>query len=253
MPYLNLDLDFFSHPKTVRLVGLLGRDAEVLPIRLWCYCGRHHCVSGRLSGYSPQEVESAVGWWGKSGEMVAAMLKVGFIEQVADGYQVHDWSEHAGHLAAFKKRAKSAARKRWRSIATSNAKRDIKDAPNLPNLPNLPNQEKEKRSTRGANPAVRSVIETFSLECVAKRGYQPAIAGGKDGAVVKRFLGRHSEEQARELIAWFLGSPKCADLGASIATCFSAHTINLWQESQARAKSLTTKDYYAGVAPDGTF
>lgn len=111
MPSLNLDLTYFSHPKTRRLVGLLGKGSEVLPIQLWCYCGMHHAESGRLAGYSTQEIEAICAWWGKGGEMVAAMLKVGFIEALGGedgGYQVHDWTDHAGHLAVYQERAKAA-------------------------------------------------------------------------------------------------------------------------------------------------
>lgn len=144
MPYLNLDLDYFSHPKTRRLAGLIGRNSEVLPLRLWCYCGKHHCVDGRLSGYGPQEVESIVGWWGKSGAMVESMLKVGLLRELDDGYEVVDFVEHNGHLSAFKQKAKNAAIKRWSahsddfSNATSNAKTTSKQCPNHTNLTTLP-------------------------------------------------------------------------------------------------------------------
>lgn len=133
MSYLNLSLDYFSHPKTMRLAGLLGRNAEVLPIRLWCYCGKHHCVDGKLSGYGPHEVEAVVGWWGKSGGMVEAMIKVGYLEEKDDGFIVTDWLDHNGHLAAFKSRAKKAAKERWgigSSEQLSNAKDDSKQCPN---------------------------------------------------------------------------------------------------------------------------
>ncbi len=79
MPDLNLDLNYFDHPKTKRLIGLLGRGAEVIPIRLWCVCGRLHAESGRLTDYTAQEIESTVEWWGKEGEAEAALLKLNFI------------------------------------------------------------------------------------------------------------------------------------------------------------------------------
>lgn len=135
MPYLNLDLDYFTHPKTTRLKGLLGKGAAELPIRLWAYCGKYHSETGTLDGYSPAEIESIVNWQGETGKMVDAMVQVNFLEKNANGYTIHDWKEHAGHLAAFKKRAKSAAYKRWKSYATSNAssnrKHKITNAPNL--------------------------------------------------------------------------------------------------------------------------
>lgn len=135
MPSLNLDLDFFDHPKVKRLIGLLGKGSEVLPIRLWAYCGKYHCDSGRLTEISAQEIESIMCWWGTSGVAVEALVKVGFLEVVPEGgYQVHDWLEHEGHLVAYKKKARAAALKRWEkvnsnvclehspSIASSNAK-----------------------------------------------------------------------------------------------------------------------------------
>lgn len=154
MAYLNLDLQYFSHPKTVRLVGILGESAALLPLKIWCYVGQFHCDNGHLEGYSIQEIESIAGWKGESGMMIDAMLKDGIslLEKIDGGYKVHDWLEHAGHLKAFKKRAKTAAKKRWNSYATSIAKRNLKHAPNLPNLPNLPNQDKKKKSPTHAMP-----------------------------------------------------------------------------------------------------
>lgn len=113
MPSLNLDLDYFDHPKTRRLIGLLGRGSEVLPVRLWCYCGKYHAGDGSLAGYSAQEIESIVGWWGKAGEMVQAFVALGFLEEGPGGPVVHDWKEHAGHLAVYKEKARHAARVRW--------------------------------------------------------------------------------------------------------------------------------------------
>lgn len=156
MPYLNLDLDYFTHPKTIRLIGLLGRGAAELPIRLWSYCGKYHCESGNLAGHSAQEIEALVGWWGGSGKMVEAMIAVGFLKKTDGGFKIHDWLDHAGHLSAFKKRAKTAAKAKWKAYASSSAssiaKKKIKQCP-LPTLPDhtLPNQQdqtkkKEKRA-----------------------------------------------------------------------------------------------------------
>lgn len=148
MAYLNLDLDYFTHPKTVRLVGLLGPEAVCLPIKLWCYVAKHHCEQGLLVAYSKQEVESVIGWTGESGQCVDAMVKIGLLDEIQNGYAVHDWLEHAGHLVVFKKRAKSAAKKRWKKYASSIAKRKITNTPNhtIPNLtiPNHTNRDSMK-------------------------------------------------------------------------------------------------------------
>ena len=124
MPNLNLDIEYFDHVKTVRLVGLLGKGSEVLPLKLWCRAAKHHAGTGRLTDYSAQEIESLVGWWGNTGHMVEAMVKVGFLEQVNGSYEIHGWKEKQGHIVAYKERAKNAAEPRWglrRENATSNA------------------------------------------------------------------------------------------------------------------------------------
>lgn len=140
MPHLNLDLGYFSNRKVKRLIGLLGRGAEVLPIRLWCYCGMHHAESGGLTDYTPQEIESIAEWWGKPGEMVSAMVRVGLLEKLkSGGFAIHDWTETQGHLGAFQRRAKAAAAARWgrassnaTSNASSNARSVDEQSPNQP-------------------------------------------------------------------------------------------------------------------------
>lgn len=129
MPALNLDLNYFDHPKTKRLIGLLGPGAETYPIRLWVYCGKYHHKDGDLSSYTDGEVEAVSGWTGHPGRMLQAMLTVGFLERSESGLRVHDWQDHAGHFAAYHERAKMAAKQRWEghsrasSIASRNAKR----------------------------------------------------------------------------------------------------------------------------------
>ena len=133
MASLNVDLNYFDHPKTMRLVARLGPGSDVLPIRLWAYVGRHHPESGSLA-LLESEIEHICGWWGKKGELIAAMIEIGFLKSDGDFFQVNDWHEHSGHLATFKKRAVKAARKRWgvkskSSNASSIAKREPKQSP----------------------------------------------------------------------------------------------------------------------------
>lgn len=133
MPYLNIDLDYFEHPKTRRLVGILGRGAEMLPIKLWAFCGKFHYASGEMDGYSAGEIEAIAGWWGQEGQMIEAMVKVGFLDVDSTGeiYRMHNWEDHQGHIVSLKRRAKDAAQKRWGRIknASSNA---TGNAPSIP-------------------------------------------------------------------------------------------------------------------------
>lgn len=115
MPSLNLNLNYFDHMKTIRLVARLGPGAAELPIRLWAWVGNHQPESGRLS-LLENELESICHWWGEKGAMVTAFIETGFLKKIDEKnemYEINDWLEHSGHLAVFHKRAKKAARKRW--------------------------------------------------------------------------------------------------------------------------------------------
>lgn len=116
MPFLNLDLDYFEHPKTTQLVGLLGRGSEVYPLRLWVYVGKFHSSDGHLNGYTDAAIEQILRCPDSHGETVAALEKVGFIERTEKGFKVHDWKAHQGHIHALKMRNKKVARNRWNKI-----------------------------------------------------------------------------------------------------------------------------------------
>jgi hypothetical protein len=155
VPYLNLDLDYFEHRKTVRLVGLLGRGAEVLPIKLWRYCGKYHAEDGKLVGYSPEEIEAQVGWWGKPGEAVAAFCdeRVQYLQEITGGFEVVGWLDHQGHLKAFKERARNAANARWgNATGTAPSMPQALDkqcpVPTKPNQPKLPARAREANSSQ---------------------------------------------------------------------------------------------------------
>lgn len=113
MPSLNIDLNFFEHPKLKRLRGLLNPNAEAYLIRLWAHVGKFHPEDGILKNFSKLEIEGIAGWDGEKNKMLEAFLKTGFIEKVGKWYEIHDWREHEGHLLVFKERAKLAAEGRW--------------------------------------------------------------------------------------------------------------------------------------------
>ena len=120
MTYLNLDLDYLDHPKTTRLVAILGRGAELIPIRLWAYIARYHYKDGRLSDYSTEAIEQALKWRGLPGQAVEGLLSVGYLDKTKDGYKAHGWAKHQGHIFSLKMRNKKVARNRWKSIKKHN-------------------------------------------------------------------------------------------------------------------------------------
>jgi hypothetical protein len=159
MACLNLDPGYPTHIKTVRLIALLGHDADVLPMRLWFHCGMHHPETGELEGYTSREIELIIRWRGKRGAAVRALLKTGFLDRSPKGYRVHNWLRHQGHIAVLKRRSLKANEVRWRKIdpvdtavaedgtsssprtKTRNPKRKRRSPPSLPSLPSLPVQQ----------------------------------------------------------------------------------------------------------------
>lgn len=128
MAYLNLDLDYFDHPKVGRLIGQLGRGADMLPVRLWCYCGKYHADTGELIGYSPLEIETAIKWWGQPGRAAEILVSLGFLERCENGFKVHDWDKINGHIGAFRARAQAGAKARWEK-ARADAQAMLKHSP----------------------------------------------------------------------------------------------------------------------------
>lgn len=129
MPFLNLDLDYENHPKTQRLVGLLGSGAEILPIRLWCYAGKYQAKDGKFTDYGKKEIESVLRWWGQSGKAVDALVKCGFLKEIKAGYQIHDWKSHQGHIHMLKMRNKKVAVNRWERIKKEEVSVDTSGIP----------------------------------------------------------------------------------------------------------------------------
>jgi hypothetical protein len=209
MPYLNVDLDYFDHRKTKRLIGLLGRGAEILPLRLWAYCGKFHCEDGRFTGYSEQEIESIASWWGQGGLMLPAMVTADWMACDAVGWLMCAWEEHQGHLAAFKAKAKAMAKTRWdkareeakrldaASIAVSITEKPPKQCPirSVPTDPTVPTEQTEPVARGKGFPvtiddavkqcALVPVPKEFVMQCFSKADSR----GGKDakGIEIARF------------------------------------------------------------------
>jgi hypothetical protein len=157
MPDLNVDIDYFDHPKTKRLVRLLGKGSEVLPLKLWSFTAHYFEKDGRLTGISTQEIESECRWWGPEGEMVQAMLEAVFLERAADGTLiVHDWLEHQGHILAFHERAKKGAQARWAKLRGDASSSASSNAPTKPAKPTRP--------TKPTNPAARGRVGGLASE-----------------------------------------------------------------------------------------
>ena len=202
MSYLNLDTRYFDHPKTRRLIGVLGRGSEVLPLRLWSYAAEYHEADGDLSNYSDADLEKICHWWGKKGKMIEALIQTGFIDRYNGTTKLHNWQEHEGHLSALKQRNRLNAKSRWdkyRSSAAGNAsgtatgtpKECQSDAPNLPNLPNLPSSPVKTedgdatKSPSGNNGKLTDQEKVDVLKLIGVKRREPLLSGDVVAALKK--------------------------------------------------------------------
>jgi len=96
---LNIDTDenFPEHPKSLRLCGLLGNPVAWAYVwKLWRWCARYE-PEGDISGYSPGEIELAVGWTTMDGRFYEAAVRAGFIDIGPDGgVRLHNWHKRQG-------------------------------------------------------------------------------------------------------------------------------------------------------------
>lgn len=180
---LNLSFGWFRHPKAIQLIGILGKGAAELPLRLWCFCGEHHYEDGSLTRYSEDAIEGIVGWWGPKGAFIKAMVEVRLIDKREDGYYVHDWADHAGHIGAImaKSRKMTALRlKKLREGEVALLSTSASDAGKPPDTTPLQVQHVEKlQETRQELPRQGSATHSITTHGSAGQGNgisPPAIA-----------------------------------------------------------------------------
>lgn len=152
MSYLNVDVDYFRHEKTLRLEFALGPGSNAIPIKLWSLAATSCPLDGIFKNITSEELENLLGWWGEKGNCCIEMMRLGFLEKNGSDFMVHNWKNHQGHLIAFKKRSQIANRKRWnklgvleRSLSDPRAilERSLSDPPNL----TFPNHTILKKNT----------------------------------------------------------------------------------------------------------
>lgn len=130
MANLNLDINYFDHLKTKKLVDLLGKGAEILPIKLWCYTAKHYAIDGKLPRHTADDIENVLGWAGEKGACTRALTETNFIKAKRSGFWVNGWLEWSGHLSASKIKATNAANARWSKLADKK-KDDAQASPSI--------------------------------------------------------------------------------------------------------------------------
>jgi hypothetical protein len=121
-----VDVGFWRHRKTLRLIRLVGLEGPVCVQRLWAHAAEF-IPNGDLSDMDAIDIADAAEWKGEANSFLEIMIEQRWIDKKDGGLFLHDWEEHQTWVVKAPERrekAKKAASARWENCkenATSNA------------------------------------------------------------------------------------------------------------------------------------
>ena len=119
---IRVSVDFWEHPKTLKLIRSLGIEAPVALQRLWMYAAKFR-PDGVLSDLETIDVAEAARWNGDPDKFVKALLDRGWLDKEDGIYIIHDWPEHQPWVVSAperSRRAKCAINARWEKERSKN-------------------------------------------------------------------------------------------------------------------------------------
>ena len=101
-PWIESHASLARHPKTARLVRLLGisKPAAIGHLHLLWWWSLEYAEDGDLRGFSNDDIADAAMWEGDPAVFGQALRDAGFIEP---DDRIHDWHDYAGRLIAQRK------------------------------------------------------------------------------------------------------------------------------------------------------
>lgn len=196
MPSLNVELNYFGHPKTKALRRLLGKCAEILPLKVWVYTALYFPKDGRLTGISPAELEAECQWWGKTGAMVRAMVEVNFLEMDGKTMVIHDWLVHESHILNYQIRGRKGGEAK---AAKAKAMAETESASSSASSTSIVASQTDRQTEHAE--------QTEQTD----RGKQPSVA--------------ENGKRAKPLPLGVVGTPGDDDLDQEIRRYIDAHTM----------------------------
>lgn len=85
-----------------------------------------------------------------------------------------------------------------------------------------------KEITKKGSNQVATIRNYFIEQCKELKGFEPEMAFGKEGRLLKDKLKRYSVKQLKDLVDRFMRSRVGEDLGFTLGICLSAAVINQW-------------------------
>ena len=113
--YVQLDADYWDHPKTLVLVEMLGPTADVYPPRLWSWCAKYR-KNGVMASIA--QIAHACRWAGDPKQLADGLYAAGFLE--SDLLTLHDWMDRSGGDIAVYEGKKRRMREKYHQSKDSN-------------------------------------------------------------------------------------------------------------------------------------
>ena len=102
---IRLSVNFWDHPKTLKLKRRLGGDGPLALLALWCWAGKNR-PDGDLSRMDDEDIELAAMWdSARAGELVPVLVALRWLDRTEAGYVLHEWQEHNSWAAKSEDRS----------------------------------------------------------------------------------------------------------------------------------------------------
>ena len=104
---IRLDVEFFNHPKTVKLERLLTFEGIRSLLKLWLWAAKNR-PDGDFSGMDSDDIEIAGQWCGDTGGFSAALIKLAWLDGEPPSARLHNWAYRNGWVADTTNRSDKA-------------------------------------------------------------------------------------------------------------------------------------------------
>ena len=95
---IRLSIDFWQHPKTIKLERRLGLSGVKSLQILWLWAALNR-ENGILSRMTEEDIEIAAGWQGKVGEFLATLVELRWVDDENCLYSLHNWQKRNSYAA----------------------------------------------------------------------------------------------------------------------------------------------------------
>lgn len=164
MTWVRVDCASIAHPKVIRVARLLGVErphALGLIVGVWAF-GAAHAPAGRLASFEGAEIESWVGWAGREGALVEALVSARLLDETEHGLEIHDWPEYTSGLREAERKRRYREKLRTRPDDPAGPGTDARRTRDgdVPPTDGRTDERTDERTEEGAS---RSALPTLAL------------------------------------------------------------------------------------------